>query len=403
MQFLDNDSSEWMRKAAEDYPVKPFGMNWDAVAKQLQEEEPATEVAGFMLLRYAAMVVFFMLLSLVCNKYLLLDFDNRYAATPSYNKQHNTEADLTINKPIRHTGHSSSGVNEENGSWNVQREHSVMPTPESKQSNYVYSVEQVAVSNNESVAVIDALPGLNRENANKKVFTLSQAQLEMLSDNTLGKEGRSAMTSTKEQTGKKGALREDRLYVGFLMGPDFSTVKFQKSNGVGYNLGVIIGYKLSSRWQLESGLLLNRKSYYSDGEYFSTEKTYLPAHTYITKVDGYCDMFEIPLNVRYNITQKKQSNWFATAGVSSYLMNKEDYNYTYKRYNVEYTGNKVYKNASNNWLSALNTSIGYERGINQKIQMRLEPYLKLPLQGMGTGKLPISSAGLNIGVSYPIK
>src|SRR5688572_22411301 len=102
MQFLDNDSSEWMRKAAEDYPVKPFGMNWDAVAKQLQEEEPATEVAGFMLLRYAAMVVFFMLLSLVCNKYLLLDFDNRYAATPSYNKQHNTEADLTINKPIRH-------------------------------------------------------------------------------------------------------------------------------------------------------------------------------------------------------------------------------------------------------------------------------------------------------------
>ena len=59
MQFLDDDSSEWMRKAAEDFPVKPFGMNWEAVAKELHHKVPEKRAMGMVLLRYAAMIAFF--------------------------------------------------------------------------------------------------------------------------------------------------------------------------------------------------------------------------------------------------------------------------------------------------------------------------------------------------------
>jgi Outer membrane protein beta-barrel domain len=248
---------------------------------------------------------------------------------------------------------------------------------------------------------VTSLPSFRKEVAQADRFTLSPSPSNKLATRVVSEEEVTA--SSQETTTKTGFVSKGRLYAGLLLGPDISSVKFQKTEGVGYNLGLFLGYRLSSKWQLESGILLNRKEYYSDGYYFKTDHTYLPTHSTITKVDGYCTMFEVPLNIRYNIIQKKQANWYAVAGVSSYLMNKEDYNYTYKRYNREYSANKVYRNGSKDWLAAVNASIGYEKAINKKIQIRLEPYLKLPLQGMGTGKLPISSAGMNIGVSYPIK
>jgi hypothetical protein len=33
------------------------------------------------------------------------------------------------------------------------------------------------------------------------------------------------------------------------------------------------------------------------------------------------------------------------------------------------------------------------------LELRLEPYYKLPLGGMGTGKLYLTSTGLNIGIT----
>src|SRR6476620_6444163 len=115
MQFLDNDSSDWVRKAAEDYPVKPFGMDWDAVSKQLNEEEPVKRIAGYALLRYAAMIISFMLLSLVLNKYLRLDFDKRYAGAPVNNNQPNTTSDAVAHEFVTNNRSSGPSVNKEDG------------------------------------------------------------------------------------------------------------------------------------------------------------------------------------------------------------------------------------------------------------------------------------------------
>ncbi|MBD0368482.1 MAG: hypothetical protein ICV53_20555, partial [Flavisolibacter sp.] len=38
MQHLNNDMEELMRKAAEHYPLKPVGADWEKVAKELTAE-----------------------------------------------------------------------------------------------------------------------------------------------------------------------------------------------------------------------------------------------------------------------------------------------------------------------------------------------------------------------------
>lgn len=402
MQFLDNDSSDWVRKAAEDYPVKPIGMDWDAVSKQLNEEEPVKRIAGYALLRYAAMIISFMLLSLVLNKYLRLDFDKRYAGAPVNNNQPKTTNDAVAHEIVTNNKNSGPSVNIGDGGrkWSVP---SVVNDQGNVGVNNGVVSEQLTDLDKKTISAIGANEVFGAGLDYKKAFVLSTSQIDLLSNNKLVKENPAIEPSPEAQPNKKGMARRGVFYAGMLMGPDFSTVKMQKSNGLGYNFGILLGYKISPKWQLESGVLINHKTYYSDGEYFNIEKSYLPQHTLISKVDGYCNMFEIPVNIRYNISQKNQSSWFATAGISSYLMNKEDYNITYSRYNVEYTGNKVYYNGANNWLTAVNASVGFEKAVNQKLHLRIEPYLRLPLKGMGTGRLPISSGGLNLGASYPIK
>ena len=114
-------------------------------------------------------------------------------------------------------------------------------------------------------------------------------------------------------------------------------------------------------------------------------------------------MFEIPVNLKYNWAQKNHYNAFATAGISSYLMKKEAYDYTVDYYGIQHKYNKQYNNASRNWVSILNLSIGYEKKIGNAGSLRLEPYLKLPLSGVGIGDMPIGSKGIFIGFTRPIR
>jgi hypothetical protein len=194
------------------------------------------------------------------------------------------------------------------------------------------------------------------------------------------------------------------FYAGLVAAPDLSMVKFQSVKGVGTTFGLLLGYNINSRWAIESGLYLDRKKYYSDGEYFSTKNITIPPSIKISTVDGICNMWEIPINVRYNLSQGEKTKWFATAGFSTYLMTKENYSYQY-----EYTSggaswpyHKQYNSASNYLFSVVNLSLGYEQKIGKVGNLRIEPYLRVPLSGIGTGSLPIMSAGLNIGITRRI-
>jgi hypothetical protein len=57
------------------------------------------------------------------------------------------------------------------------------------------------------------------------------------------------------------------------------------------------------------------------------------------------------------------------------------------------------KKPSQYFFSVVNVSAGFEQRIGKIGSLRLEPYIRLPLSDIGTGRLPIMSAGLNIGIT----
>ena len=80
-------------------------------------------------------------------------------------------------------------------------------------------------------------------------------------------------------------------------------------------------------------------------------------------------------------------------------MKKEDYAYTYyyPQTGQVYLYEHTYKNESRNILSIANLSVGYTKKLGKVAELRLEPYVKIPLGGVGYGELPLLSTGIRAG------
>jgi hypothetical protein len=80
-------------------------------------------------------------------------------------------------------------------------------------------------------------------------------------------------------------------------------------------------------------------------------------------------------------------------------MGREYYDYSYY-----WSGNYRTKSYLNNkttsyWFSIVNIGAGFEHSLGAKTNFRIEPYMKLPLAGVGTGNISISSTGLYLSLT----
>ena len=112
-------------------------------------------------------------------------------------------------------------------------------------------------------------------------------------------------------------------------------------------------------------------------------------------IDANCKVYELPVTVSYNFGKAGNHQWFASAGLSSYLMKKESYDYYYNN-----PPGNIYKkswsisNKNQNYFSVLGLSAGYEYSFSKRTSLLAEPYLKMPLSGIGAGKVKLNSGGI---------
>jgi hypothetical protein len=208
-----------------------------------------------------------------------------------------------------------------------------------------------------------------------------------------------------EQAVRKKEIRrsqEKGIYLGLAGGPDLSTVKFQSVKRTGYSIGLLAGYRFNRHIAVETGLFWDKKQYYSDGKYFDKQRTGIPGSVDIHDIDGNCNMFELPVKLIYDFSFTRKGRFLAAAGLSSYFMKKENYVYTADGYGPGWSRMVSYRNSGNDLFSILQLSAGYEYNWGRIGQVRIGPYISIPLSGVGIGSLPISSAGLQVGVSLPL-
>ncbi|HLG38940.1 MAG TPA: hypothetical protein VI461_04690, partial [Chitinophagaceae bacterium] len=158
--------------------------------------------------------------------------------------------------------------------------------------------------------------------------------------------------------------------------------------------GAGVGYTIKNRFAIRTGFYTARKVYTAAKEDY--KPSVQPPAPYLDRIDADCKVYEIPLNIAYNFGKSEKQNMFASAGLSSFIMKKEtyDYVYLYPGSPVPYIHTKTVENEYKHYFSVLTISGGYQRKINKVLSFSAEPYVKLPLGGVGYGKVKLSSAGI---------
>jgi hypothetical protein len=205
-----------------------------------------------------------------------------------------------------------------------------------------------------------------------------------------------AKKSSKSKNGKGNGL-----FISASVGPDVGTVGTSSAGKLKTTYGFGLGYAFNERISLQTGFYVARKIYTAAPEDYNAPEWWWAYYPTLEKVDADCKVYEIPLLVNYNFSTNKKRNWFGTFGFSSYIMKKEDYNYHYKTSTGQpATRNWVYNNENKHYFSVITLAGGYERKISNKFSVSVSPYLKLPWQGVGFGKVKLNSTGALFSASF---
>lgn len=416
MQPINNDMEELFRRAAEGYPLNTDSADWNAVAKKLSEKHLSADGNASKNKKYKHLLWLLLLLPFVwVYRNFIFNNNGKQIISSSKNMSGKTSSDAFLSKKIN----SSNVVKPQhvlpNESSALVKPVGIKFTAKAKLAVMVTNNNSTSFAQNKSSFIIKE-PEIIIDKKEEKLITeintkdISESKNEVIAitsndsvnyqNKTVNKNN--AIESIDEGIGKnmqkKPFQNKDRgLYAGIIISPDISTVKFQTVKNIGFSVGLIIGYQLNKKLSLESGILWDKKFYYSDGKYFSTKRVYTNSTAQIKNVDGACKMIEVPLIIKYNLTTGK-TIFSASAGLSSYFMKSETYDYNIERSGQQYQRYATYKNSSTNLLAVANFGFGYNRALKKNIILRIEPYVKIPLKGIGIGSLPIMSSGVNIAL-----
>ena len=201
------------------------------------------------------------------------------------------------------------------------------------------------------------------------------------------------LAQQKKEDRKKDKVKQ--LEIGLMTGPDLSTVDFGPLYKTGYNFGLQIGYRFSNRWSVNAGVIYTKKFYKADSSHFEYKNQW---NRKPDNMEGNCSMWELPVNVRYDVSFNDKRRWFVSTGLSTYLMDKENYDLNYSWATAPYN---YFSDTNKNYLfSILNLSAGMERSLGKRFSIQAEPYLKVPLKDLGTAKIRMDSYGVLFTLKY---
>jgi hypothetical protein len=342
---------------------------------------------------------------------------------PSSEQQINIEDDAaTTNNEINHTTKVASIVSSQNKStYNTFKKTNPATTSFSKRAKYFSTHENgKAVKDylprNETQIKQQSKTEVTIQNANasedEPMFTKTNnaknidVAIQKKNADTVTEIKKNADISiTKNSQSKKEKGKSSKILSRFYLlgaaGVDIGSVKLFSFGNSSFSTkyGGSIGYNISKKISVQAGFYANKKKYIAGPTDYNVKAGSYWSIVPLTKVEAACLIYELPITLQYQFLQKKSFAIYAGAGISSYIMKTEDYNYFYKRYNMEYSKAYTYTGNQHLFSTAL-LSAGVEKKITKKIAVQLEPSISIPLKGVGDGEVKLFSTSLLLGIKY---
>lgn len=257
-----------------------------------------------------------------------------------------------------------------------------------------------ALANNKTqttnTAAVDTVLEKNKIASANNGVKNNKAIPDTITQKAAAKEAKKQMASVKASA----VRNRPQFSISVLAASDANAVNSFNHSQTGTNYGIQFSVRLTRKLIISTGAAYAIKPYSSSsGSYNSS--SYNPSIT-PTNIQANCKVLDIPLNISYQLYSKGNNAIALGTGLSSYFMLKENYRFDYsaesgwKPYNLEF------KNQNKHLFSVININANYQRRINSKFSLVVQPYMKLPVTGIGNGRVDLKSTGVAVGVNWNI-
>jgi hypothetical protein len=240
----------------------------------------------------------------------------------------------------------------------------------------------------------------------KNISKLTSLDLSSVENLTLNAKNLAALDTVSKKANKNNENPTGRISLSMAFTTDMNTVNGIGNSKAGLSGGLGINYRIAKGISAGTGIYYSQKKYSSDrNSYFTSLKPFSTWVSYSRRIDADCRVIDIPLNMNVSLIKTPKASIIATAGLSSYIMLSENYNFIYTPTILfPYTGRDyTIKNQNQHILSVVNLSVGVEKPIGNQTSMVIQPYAKLPISGIGQGATELKSFGIGFQLNYSMK
>ena len=196
------------------------------------------------------------------------------------------------------------------------------------------------------------------------------------------------------------SVRRSPLGVRLVLTPDLSLIGGSGPAAAAFTMGLLVEYRLWNRLSVQAGVLRSMKRYDTAGENYEWPRYYHQRRP--DRIDAVCLIYDVPVNLRYDVWQTPRYRIFISSGLTTYVMPKEDYTYWYEKPDpsIKWWGAPDKPGTERFLFSHLNLSAGYERQFSRHWAWQIEPFLKMPLGGVGYGNIRLTNIGAFASMRY---
>lgn len=197
----------------------------------------------------------------------------------------------------------------------------------------------------------------------------------------------------------KTGFKRPNLAITVLASPDINGVNTFQNSKVGTNAGLMFSIGVSKKFTISTGAVYAKKPYITNFDNYHSSYRF---RTDPTNVTADCRVLDIPINIDYLLYSKAKNKFSIGSGLSSYIMLRENYHYNYEYPGTAGPTDYNIINRNRHILGVLNLDATYQRQLNSKLSIGVEPYLKIPLTNIGASQVKLQSTGVAVGVTWNI-
>lgn len=207
------------------------------------------------------------------------------------------------------------------------------------------------------------------------------------------------LAQTNKPVVNSGLPDHTKLTLSIMAAPDISNAKLNVDTKISSNIGVLATYAITNKISVTTGAIYSRKLY-NYGGIGSAGTAYLKN---AWQVNADCIVLDVPFNVNYTFLKRRNYSIGVNSGLSSYFMLNEKYKYiTGPQGGTQKISELEIKNQNQHIFGVANLSLSFERRITNTLSFGVQPFVKLPLTGIGNGNARLKSTGvafsLNLGL-----